>query len=58
MRLLTLAVLFGALTASAQYKAVNPKISKIVSEVSDERIADNLKKLESFRTRYIFSIAG
>ena len=55
MRLLTLAVLFGALTASAQYKAVNPKISKIVSEVSDERIADNLKKLESFQTRYIFS---
>jgi hypothetical protein len=55
MRFLMLAVLFGALTASAQYKAVNPKVSKIVSEVSDERIADNLKKLEGFGTRYIFS---
>jgi hypothetical protein len=55
MRLLTLAALFGALTASAQYKAVNPKISKIVSEVSEDRIADNLKKLEGFGTRYIFS---
>jgi hypothetical protein len=55
MRLLTLALLFGALTASAQYKAVNPKISKIVSEVSEDRIADNLKKLEGFQTRYIFS---
>ncbi len=55
MRLLTLAALFGALTASAQYKAVNPKISKIVSDVSEDRIADNLKKLEGFGTRYIFS---
>jgi peptidase M28-like protein len=55
MRLLTLAALFGALTASAQYKAVNPKISKIVSEVSEDRIANNLKTLEGFGTRYIFS---
>jgi hypothetical protein len=55
MRLLTLAALFGALTASAQYKAVNPKISTIVSEVSEDRIANNLKTLEGFGTRYIFS---
>jgi len=55
MRLLTLAALFGALTASAQYKAVNPKISTIISEVSEDRIANNLKTLEGFGTRYIFS---
>jgi hypothetical protein len=43
------------LTASAQYKSVNPQVSKIVSEVSEERIAANLKKLEGFGTRYLFS---
>jgi hypothetical protein len=42
-------------TAPAQYKAVNPQVSKIVSEVSEERIAETLKKLESFGTRNIFS---
>lgn len=47
--------LLSALTLSAQYKAVNPQVAKIVSEVSEQRIADNLKKLESFETRYIFS---
>jgi hypothetical protein len=55
MRLFILAACLGALTASAQYKAVNPKISKIVAEVSDDRIAENLKKLEGFQTRYLFS---
>jgi hypothetical protein len=45
----------GAFTAAAQYKAVNPQVSKIVSEVSEDKIADNLKKLEGFGTRNIFS---
>src|SRR5579862_286515 len=44
-----------AFTASAQYKAVNPRVSKIVSEVSEDRIAETLQKLESFGTRNIFS---
>jgi hypothetical protein len=51
----TLLLLCSALTASAQYKSVNPQVSKIVSEVSEERIAANLKKLEGFGTRYLFS---
>ena len=55
MRNLTVLLLCGAFTVSAQYKAVNPQISKIVSEVSEDRIADNLKKLEGFGTRNIFS---
>ncbi len=46
---------FCGFTASAQYKAVNPQVSKIVSEVSEQRIAETLKKLESFGTRYLFS---
>jgi Peptidase family M28 len=55
MRLPIFAAFCCALTATAQYKAVNPQVAKIVTEVSDDRIADNLKKLESFQTRYIFS---
>ena len=55
MRTITLAALFGAVTASAQYKAVNPQVSKIVSEVSQDRITETLKKLEGFGTRYIYS---
>jgi hypothetical protein len=51
----TILLLAAALGASAQYKSVNPQISKIVNDVSEERIADNLKKLESFGTRNIFS---
>ena len=39
----------------AQYKTPNPQVAKIVSEVSDEKIAGILKKLESFGTRNILS---
>jgi len=45
----------AALGAPAQYRAVNPQVSKIVSEVSEERIAAILKHLEGFGTRNIFS---
>lgn len=38
-----------------EYKAVNPRVSKIVSEISEQRIEGVLKKLESFGTRNIFS---
>jgi Peptidase family M28 len=44
-----------AVSACAQYKAVNPTVKKMVESVSDERVADILKKLESFETRDIFS---
>src|SRR5262249_38236352 len=55
MRCSTFLFALAAVTASAQYKAVNPQISKIVSEVSEDRIGENLKKLEGFGTRNIFS---
>jgi hypothetical protein len=50
-----LAACFGALTASAQYKSINPQVSKIVSEVSEERITAALKKLQGFGTRNLRS---
>ena len=47
--------LLAAAALSAQYKAPNPQVAKIVSEVSDEKITEILKKLESFGTRNILS---
>ena len=41
--------------ARAQYKAINPRVSDAVSQVSEERITAILKKLESFGTRNIMS---
>jgi len=52
---LTCACVMAGFAASAQYKTVNPQVSKIVGEVSDERIAAILKKLEGFGTRNTFS---
>lgn len=51
------AILLLTLCASAhgQLKSINPAVQKIVDEVSEERIATTLKKLESFGTRDIFS---
>lgn len=49
-----LALLLAGL-APAQYKSVNPTVKKIVDEVSEERIGQIMKKLESFGTRNIFS---
>lgn len=37
--------------------AINPEIAKIVEEVSGARIGANLRKLESFGTRYVLSAA-
>src|SRR5271166_1079763 len=42
-------------SAAAQYKTVNPRVAKIVSEVSEQHIAEIQQKLESFETRNIFS---
>ena len=51
-----LATFFLAAAAlPAQYKTPNPQVAKIVSEVSDEKITEILKKLESFGTRNILS---
>lgn len=53
---IALATLFLATAAlPAQYKTPNPQVAKIVSEVSDEKITEILKKLESFGTRNILS---
>ena len=41
--------------ADAQMKSVNPTVQKIVDSVSQERITEILKKLESFQTRGLFS---
>lgn len=41
--------------AQAQMNSVNPTVSKIVESVSEQRIAEILKKLESFETRDIYS---
>ena len=46
---------FGMLTASGQYKSINPQVSKIVSGISEERITATLKKLEAFGTRNLRS---
>ena len=56
MRLIvSLLVLSLAPCLHAQMKALNPTVQKIVDSVSQERITQILKKLESFGTRGIFS---
>src|SRR5580698_1671294 len=55
LSLLTLIYFAVSQTAPAEYKGINPQVAKIVSEVSEERIAATLKKLEGFGTRNIFS---
>ena len=48
---IVLAACFAAPAARAQYKSINPQVSRIVSEVSAERITATLEKLEGFGTR-------
>ncbi len=48
---LVAALFCASILAGAQTPAANPKVKAIVDEVSDERIAAILKKLESFGTR-------
>jgi hypothetical protein len=48
-------LLGGALMAQAPYRSLNPKIDKIVGEISTDRIAATLKRLEGFGTRNLFS---
>lgn len=49
------AFLLAAAALPAQYKTPNPQVAKIVSQVDEQRIADILRKLESFGTRNILS---
>lgn len=51
----TAAFFLAAAALSAQYKTPNPQVAKIVSQVDEQRIAEILKKLESFGTRNILS---
>src|SRR6202171_324308 len=58
MRLTTALLLLGAasLVVRAQDDhAINPRVKEIVDAVSEDRIAEILKKLEGFGTRNIFS---
>src|ERR1039457_3607076 len=57
MRLFQSVVLVSAavFTVSGQDKPINPRVTEIVDAVSQERIGEMLKKLESFGTRNIFS---
>jgi hypothetical protein len=56
-RLIAAFAAYGALAGFAQPPAtrLNPVIAKVVEEVSEERIAATMKKLESFGTRYVLS---
>ena len=43
------------LLAEAPPKSIHPAVKRAVAEISEERIAASLKKLESFGTRYVAS---
>src|SRR3954463_8395953 len=43
------------LTAQTPQAALNPTVKQIVDSISEDRIAANLKKLESFGTRHVLS---
>ena len=45
----------GFLPAQTPATAVNPTVQRIVDDISQARIAANLKNLESFGTRYVMS---
>jgi putative aminopeptidase FrvX len=47
--------LTGSVSAQAPPTGLNPAVTQIVDAISQERIAANLKRLESFGTRYVLS---
>lgn len=56
MRLTSVLVLLAfAAGARAEMKSINPVVKQVVDSVSEDRIAEILKKLEGFQTRNIFS---
>ncbi|HET8548161.1 MAG TPA: M20/M25/M40 family metallo-hydrolase [Bryobacteraceae bacterium] len=52
-----IAVIAFGVTARAQAPAtrLNPQVERVIREISEERIAATLKKLESFETRHVMS---
>lgn len=54
-RTLVVAVMLCFAAGAAERKSVNPAVRQIVEEISEERIAETLKKLESFGTRNTMS---
>jgi len=53
-----LALLFVcALTAQSPQTALNPAVRQVIDAISEDRIAANLKKLDSFGTRHVLSAA-
>ena len=54
---LTIGLVFGfsMVWAQAPMKALNPRVEKIVAEVSAERVGALMKRLEGFGTRNLFS---
>src|SRR3979411_1847678 len=50
-----LAVCLAVMPGFGQYKAVNPKVSKVVAEVSEERISGIMETLGNFGTRNLLS---
>lgn len=55
MKNLLLALCSATSLGWSQYKAVNPEVTRIVAQVSEDRITQTLKKLESFQTRFLYS---
>ena len=56
MRSAAFLVLAGAVSlCGAELNSINPTVNKVVESVSEQRIADILKRLESFQTRNICS---
>jgi hypothetical protein len=55
MKYALITLFLAAAALPGQYKTPNPQVAKIVAEVSDEKITEILKKLESFGTRNILS---
>ncbi len=55
MRLTIAFAFLGLLYAQSPMKTRNPRVEKIVAEVSPEKIAATMRKLEGFGTRNIFS---
>ena len=55
MRLTIAFLALGVAYAQAPMKALNPKVQKVVDEVSPDRVAALMQRLEGFGTRNLFS---
>ena len=54
-RLAPLLAVASSCIALAQYKTINPRVQEVVAAVSEDHIAETMKKLESFGTRNVSS---